>query len=103
MKFDPNRNAISRHAVRAGLIALARNSRTIEMSDWVQAASTRDRTLTPEDRQALQRVAVSDEVIRKMAADQAIARAAPAKSAQGLAKRLARLRGSHGSESPPVP
>lgn len=67
MAFDPHRNSEPRRAIRAGLIAVARGSRIIEMDDWVQAISARDRPLTPDDREKLEAMSVSDEVVRAVA------------------------------------
>ena len=70
MGFDPQRNSAPRRAIRAGRIALARGGHTIELTDWKQAATAPDRSLTPDEREHLKAVSVSDEVIRQVAEDE---------------------------------
>lgn len=70
MAFDPQRNSAPRRAIRAGRIALARGSHTIELEDWQQAATTPDRPLAPNERDRLKAVSVSDEVIKRVAEDE---------------------------------
>lgn len=75
MGFEPDRSTEPNRAVRAGLIALARGSRIIELADWMQAAAVPSRHPTADEYEQLKSVSVGDDVVMKVADDRANAQA----------------------------
>lgn len=91
MAYDPGRNSEPKRALRAGLIAIARRSRVIEMADWLNAKNAPSRRPTSEEYELLKAMSVSDEVVMKVADTRTSLQAA---GTAGLAVRLVRLRAS---------
>lgn len=91
MAFEPGRNTEPKRALRAGLIALARGSRVIDLADWMQAATMPARQLSDDEYQKLKEVSVSDEVVLRVVDDRGLAKTREVEGGD-LAGRLARFR-----------